>query len=139
MVESLLSRLQGVKKSTSNQNKWMAKCPAHDDRSPSLSIKLADDDKILIKCFAGCSVIDIVTSIGLDLSDLFPKNPGNPIRKPRFNASDLIRLCVQESTILVIAIGDCLDGKLISDEDKTRVNRAIETISEIHRETQSWL
>jgi hypothetical protein len=31
-----------------------ARCPAHNDRNPSLSIREAADGKILIKCHAGC-------------------------------------------------------------------------------------
>ena len=31
-----------------------ARCPAHDDRSPSLSLKVGDGGKLLLKCFAGC-------------------------------------------------------------------------------------
>ena len=33
---------------------WMARCPAHDDREPSLSIRDADDGKVLVRCHAGC-------------------------------------------------------------------------------------
>ena len=33
---------------------WMARCPAHDDRKPSLSIRDADDGKVLVRCHAGC-------------------------------------------------------------------------------------
>ena len=138
MVELFLSRLSGVKQTA--PNKWLAKCPSHDDRSPSLSIKLAEDDKILIHCFSGCAVGDVVASIGLELSDLFPAKPGSGVvtKKPRFNSSELIRLCAQESMILVIAIGDCLSSKPISDEDKARIQRAIDTISDIRREVQTW-
>ena len=32
---------------------WMARCPAHDDRAPSLSIRDADDGKVLVHCHAG--------------------------------------------------------------------------------------
>ena len=32
----------------------MARCPAHDDRKPSLSIRDADDGKVLVRCHAGC-------------------------------------------------------------------------------------
>jgi DNA primase len=31
-----------------------ARCPAHDDRTPSLSIRDADDGKVLVRCHAGC-------------------------------------------------------------------------------------
>ena len=33
---------------------WTARCPAHDDRTPSLSIRDADDNKVLVRCHAGC-------------------------------------------------------------------------------------
>jgi hypothetical protein len=46
----------------------MARCPAHDDRVPSLSINAAGDGKILVHCHAGCSqraVIDVLRGRGL--------------------------------------------------------------------------
>ncbi|MCH7550273.1 MAG: hypothetical protein IIA35_01005 [Proteobacteria bacterium] len=33
---------------------WMARCPAHDDREPSLSISTGDQGKVLVRCHAGC-------------------------------------------------------------------------------------
>jgi DNA primase len=48
----LLSRLTGLKQTAKG---WVALCPAHADKSPSLSIRLADDGKILLHCFAGCA------------------------------------------------------------------------------------
>ena len=50
--------------------KWKARCPAHADRSPSLSLKQTED-RILIRCWAGCSSSEIVAALGLVLSDLF--------------------------------------------------------------------
>ena len=47
---------------------WMARCPAHEDRKPSLSIKDADDGKVLVHCPAGCdqsTVIGELRSRGL--------------------------------------------------------------------------
>src|SRR6188472_3766545 len=47
---------------------WLARCPAHDDTTPSLSISLASDDKLLVHCFAGCDqpeVIDALRDRGL--------------------------------------------------------------------------
>jgi hypothetical protein len=51
---------------------WKAKCPAHDDRVPSLSIKEGSDGRVLLHCFAGCSIDDILRAIGLARRDLFP-------------------------------------------------------------------
>lgn len=69
-TETLLGRLAGVRRSGSG---WSARCPAHDDRKPSLSISEGDDGRVLIKCFAGCSVEAIVSAVGLGLQDLFPE------------------------------------------------------------------
>ncbi len=47
---------------------WMARCPAHDDQRPSLSIRDTDDGKVLVYCHAGCdqmSVIDELRARGL--------------------------------------------------------------------------
>jgi putative DNA primase/helicase len=40
---------------------WMARCPAHDDRTPSLSIRVADDNKVLVRCHAGCDQKRVIT------------------------------------------------------------------------------
>jgi hypothetical protein len=57
-----------------NGDGWSAKCPAHDDRTPSLSISEGADSRILLKCHAGCGTEEIVAALGLKLSDLFASN-----------------------------------------------------------------
>lgn len=54
-----------------SDRKFMARCPAHDDRSPSLSVGEGLDGRVLLHCFACCSTADIVAALGLHLSDLF--------------------------------------------------------------------
>ena len=70
-VDNFLSRLGKVKQ-TGNGN-WIACCPAHADRSPSLVISEGVDKRILIHCFAGCIPSDILASVGMEFSDLFPE------------------------------------------------------------------
>jgi hypothetical protein len=53
---------------------FRATCPAHEDRNPSLSIKLGDRG-ILIRCWAGCSLSEICQAIGLSESELFFDHP----------------------------------------------------------------
>jgi putative DNA primase/helicase len=67
-LNEFLSRLKSVSK---NSRGWIACCPAHDDQLPSLSVAEGDDNRILLKCHAGCSVSQIVSAMGLELSDLF--------------------------------------------------------------------
>ena len=71
-VEGFLSCLEGVKRSGSDQ--YMALCPAHEDRKPSLSIGLGDDDRILIHCHAGCETSDVLDALGMTFRDLRPDN-----------------------------------------------------------------
>ena len=57
---------------TASEKGWMSQCPAHEDRDPSLSIREADDRRLLLHCFAGCHVAEVCDALGLSLSDLFP-------------------------------------------------------------------
>lgn len=51
--------------------RWMAQCPAHDDRSPSLSIMEFRDGNVWVNCFAGCETEDVLDRLGLRFPDLF--------------------------------------------------------------------
>jgi putative DNA primase/helicase len=79
-IATLLARLDGVK--PAGQDKWTAKCPAHDDRSPSLSIGIGDDGRVLVHCFANaaCTPEAIVEAVGLTLADLFVDDRSNASR-----------------------------------------------------------
>lgn len=57
-----------------NGSGWIARCPAHDDKQPSLSISEAEDRRVLMHCHAGCSVEQVLSKLGLNAHDLFPKN-----------------------------------------------------------------
>jgi hypothetical protein len=56
---------------------WQARCPAHDDRTPSLSLGEGDDGRILLKCHAGCAAGQIVAALGLEMHDLFIDDDGH--------------------------------------------------------------
>ncbi len=68
--ELFVNRLKNVQKK--GERKWLCSCPAHADSDPSLAVTSTHNGKILLKCFAGCTALDIVTSVGLKLEDLFP-------------------------------------------------------------------
>jgi hypothetical protein len=68
------------------QHTFTARCPAHEDSTASLSVKEADDGRVLLNCFAGCEAERVTNELGLQLRDLFtPRPPGTPRpkRKPR--------------------------------------------------------
>jgi twinkle protein len=70
-IETFLSRLESVKQTRAHAADWLARCPAHNDHTPSLHVSMGDDRRILIRCFAGCDQAQIVEKMGLSLRDLF--------------------------------------------------------------------
>lgn len=78
-AEILVSRLQGVR--ATGNNRWVAKCPAHSDRGPSLSIT-ERDGKLLFHCFAGCQADDVLGAVGLRWTDVLPERMGESRPQP---------------------------------------------------------
>ena len=68
----ILSRLEHVKKTADG---WMARCPAHPDKTPSLSIKTGDDGRTLFHCKAGCQTEKVCAALGITMADLFADKP----------------------------------------------------------------
>ena len=120
-MTEIIERLEYTRET--GPGRWLARCPAHDDKRPSLTIRLTDDGRWLLHCFAGCDVHEIVAAIGLELSDLFPPTdrhyqPGE--RRP-FPALDVLRAVSHEVLIAALACGDVVAGKPLSEADFQRV------------------
>jgi hypothetical protein len=75
-IERILPRLERVR--TKQRGGWTARCPAHDDRHPSLGVRETSDGTVLVNCLAGCNASDIVRALGLELRDLFPAQSALP-------------------------------------------------------------
>ena len=135
-VNNLLSKLDNVKPTGSG--KWIACCSAHPDKSPSLAIKQTDDGKLLLHCFSGCQVSDIVAAVGLELSDLMPENPSyqKGTKPPKFNKYELFDRLAFEAVILSLAIRQLLAKEDLSPDDLSRVLLAENTINGIVREVR---
>jgi hypothetical protein len=75
-VQLLVDRLHAKR----SGDRWKAKCPVHDDREPSISIREGRDGCALLKCHAGCQTNDILAAIDLKPRDLFVsgKNDSEP-------------------------------------------------------------
>jgi putative DNA primase/helicase len=65
----ILAKLQDV---TRTSRGWTARCPAHDDEKPSLSISVGEDGRVLVHCFAGCTPEQVVAAVGMGMADLGP-------------------------------------------------------------------
>ncbi len=105
-ADTLLSRLEGVRET--GPGRYLARCPAHDDKSPSLSVRELPDGVILLHDFAGCGAADVLAAVGMTLADLFPDRlpDWQPQRRGqrRIPAADaLVALDREALTVAVIA------------------------------------
>ena len=120
-IENLLPRLDNVRET--GPNRWVACCPARDDKHPSMTIREMDDGRILVHDFGGCSVHEIVQAVGLTLSDLFPRDPGRhckPERRP-FPAADVLRAIGYESLVVCAAAVTMMSGEPFTQTDRDRL------------------
>ena len=129
--DAFISRLKGVK--AKGKNKWMACCPAHDDHDPSLSVAVAPDGKILLRCWTGCSAADVVAAMGLHLGDLFPNErdyapPMAFAQKERRQIADRQSQIDRERMVIALAHSDRLAGKRQSEKDKARELQAVRAL-----------
>ena len=126
-VENLLSMLSGVR--NTGKCRWIAKCPSHNDRTASLSVRELDDGKVLLHCFAGCTVNEVLLATGLDINDLFAEKTTHhrkPERRP-FHEIDALRAISFEAIVVLISAADILAGKFL-ESDRERLGLAIERI-----------
>jgi len=130
-VELLLSRLERVR---ANRNgTWVAQCPAHDDRSPSLSIATGDDGKVLLHCFAGCGAADVVEAVGLELSSLFPEtHDWKGQRRSRVDYKALVNLLRHEATVMLIAAQKLSEGVVLTEDDQETLERVCKSLERLN-------
>lgn len=125
-VERILENLQRVREQ--GPRRWTACCPAHDDRTPSLSIREMPDGRILCHCFAGCTVDQVVAAVGLSLADLYPEEQRRRhtrnMHERRHSPRYVLRAIHEEVLLLLLAFEDAMRGKSMSVEDRARARKA---------------
>jgi AAA domain len=84
-LDNVLSRLQRVSLNAET-GQYAARCPAHDDQHPSLSVRIGDSGKVILQCHRdpACSYQAILDALGLSASDLNPNGTG--VRNPPHTA-----------------------------------------------------
>jgi CHC2 zinc finger len=117
-VDTLLSHLTKVRPTGGNE--WVACCPSHPDKSPSLAIKDVGDGRILVHCFAGCSADEVMGSLGLTLSDLMPEKAltSQDLRRVPFNARTVLEALSWQAMVVSVCAADMANGKRLSADDK---------------------
>lgn len=116
-IQDLISRLDHCKKVSGG---YIARCPAHDDRSPSLSItekkhRETGEDIILIHCHAGCGATEVLDAVGLDHSVLYPNTDITLYRAKKREDQRTV-----DDLVLEIAAADRRNGRKHSPADIER-------------------
>lgn len=138
MIADLLNKIDAREK---GPGAWSASCPVpghgqgRGDRSRSLSVKQEPDGRILLHCFGGCSVEEILGAIGLDWDSLFPPKPiehAKGLRRPFIPAQvfDIVR---QEIGVAAICAADLHASKTVSPSDYERLFLCVERLDDIAR------
>lgn len=127
-IEIITSKLEKIKRS--GTGRWMASCPSHADKTASLSLRQLDDGRILLHCFAGCNVDEVLSAIGMTINDLFPQRlqGGKPERRP-FPAAEVLRAIAIEAQVISIVAADVVKGVVLDAKTKDRVFLATERIN----------
>ena len=129
-IDQLLSRLDGVKRT--GKDRWMARCPAHEDKRASLAITELGDGRILCHCFALCDVQSVLSAVGLEFDALFPERAIDAhckMERRPFPASDVLRAIAFEALIVSLAALDMAHGRTLSDEARERLLLANQRIA----------
>ena len=135
-AQVLLCRLVRVRKT--GHDRWMACCPAHDDGTPSLSIRELDDGRVLLHCFTGCAVEAILDAVGLQFGDLYPDQPlGHGLKGSEarlISARQGLEIVAKESLLVAVFAADQAQGKLLSESDRSRLMLAAGRIHAAYQE-----
>ena len=125
---TLLDRLDGVH--ARGPGRWVAKCPAHSDRSPSLSIREMDDGRVLIHDFAGCAAADVVAAVGMSLADLFPDRVADHLPRTLYRthwhaAREALLALDRDALIVAIAAENTASGAILDEADRALLEDAV--------------
>jgi hypothetical protein len=128
-VARVLDRLERVKRT--GTGRWVACSPAHKDRSPSLSVRALEDGRVLIHDFGGCEVEQVLSALGLTLSDLFEKPLGHsfPQSHSSIPARDVLVALDHEIQVTVLILGDIVATRRASKDQVERLAQAAARVS----------
>ena len=126
-IELCLSRLSKPRKMGEG---WQACCPAHPDKSPSLSVSEGQDGRVLLHCFAGCEYRDIMAAIGLEPKDGFADSMSDQA-KLDYRKQSILKAKGFESLILSVAAKGTDE---FTDEDVQRIALAHQRIKQADAE-----
>lgn len=131
-INQLLSSLQKTRKL--GQGKWIACCPVHQDKSPSLAITQKPDGGVLIHCFScHANGLAVCSALGVDPSTLFPRVDNPRYEKQScsgFSAWQLMYALKDDLIRLLVVANSMKAVNALSNEDRDFVSSLVIRINE---------
>ena len=132
-VDRMLSLCKPYRKN--GKRGYVCKCPAHEDNKPSLSVDVGRNGNVILNCFGGCSVMDVLHAVGLNMEDLFDNPPLESMTAAERSeahframstkwAAALDTLC-KDATLAAIAAANVANGIELTRDDRRALNRAV--------------
>ena len=125
-VDQVLSRLDNPR--PNGRDRWRSICPSCGGSNASaLSVGIGHDDAVLLKCFKGCDVSQVIGAVGLEVTDLFPHavGPGGGCpqlrRRAMLSARQAIDLIEFECLLVWTAAFNLANGHALTREDLERL------------------
>lgn len=127
-IDVVLARLDGVARTGKS---FKARCPAHVDKTPSLSVKEGEGGRVLLHCFSGCEFHEVVAALGLKTADLFARGSKKQYedRIPGVSLRELAAATEFERQVLFFVDADKQAGKEVSLSDLERAKLALMRIA----------
>lgn len=137
-IGTLLGRLDRVRRTGSSS--WMACCPSHPDKTPSLSITETADGTILLHDFGGCDPLSVLAAVGMTLADLFPRLRLRRTRRTEQEKRETraefnrhawcaaVRVLAREAMVVLIAAQQLQFGRPLAADDHERLTLAMQRI-----------
>lgn len=131
-IGKVLAALPWARKTTHG---WSARCPSHDDRRPSLSIRETSDGTVLVRCFTGCAADAICRAAGLELRDLFPAPQADMRRLPASAPEKARRMSRQEIEAFYRRALDEVRAVRLADEPWSNPEHTVDDQNRARRRT----
>ena len=132
MIDAFLNMLDGVRK---YGQRWRANCPCGHTSKGALSIAQTDDGAIMLHCFAGCTVHEITSALGIHVRDLMPARDHSPEGRRRTREYLALRdtraaasVLAYEAEIVQLYASDVLAHRTVQAENLERFILACDRI-----------
>ncbi len=122
-IESFLNKLHKVR--PQGKSRWIACCPCHDDKTPSLAIS-DDNGTVLMHCFGcGANAVAVAEILGVDLSELFPDGVTYDKQQRKYFPADQILQSLKVESAVLYMISQRMLGGEMTPELKEEIRKSM--------------